>query len=282
MTSPRRILVTGAAGLLAHDLVPALRGAGHVVTAMGRDDLDVTSPAECVAATAGHDLVVNCAAWTRVDEAEGEEGLAFAVNALGAANVARGAARTGARVVQLSTDYVFDGQSTQPYAAEHPPSPLSAYARTKVAGEWAVRALCADSWVVRTAWLYGGGGPNFVSTILRLADERGTLDVVDDQRGQPTWTRDLAELLVRMIDADAGPGTYHATASGETTWHGLARAVFEERGLDPQRVRPTTTEHFRRPARRPAYAVLSNRSLDTVGVAPIRDWREALAEYLRR
>lgn len=280
MSEGLRVLVTGAGGMLAHDLVPALRAAGHVVTAVGREDLDVTEPAECSAAAAGHDLVVNCAAWTRVDDAESHEPQAFAVNAVGAANVARGASRAGARLAHLSTDYVFDGQATMPYAAEHPPSPRSAYGRTKLAGEWAVRALCVDSWVVRTAWLYGAGGPNFVTTMLRLAGERETLDVVDDQHGQPTWTGDLADLIVRMVAADAPAGTYHGTSSGETTWHGLARAVFEARGLDPKRVRPTTSAAFPRPAARPAYGVLSHATLDAAGVIPIRDWRAALMDYL--
>ena len=281
MSDHLRVLVTGAGGMLAHDLVPALRTAGHVVTAMGRDDLDVTDPDVCTAAAVGHDLVVNCAAWTRVDDAESHEQEAFAVNAVGAANVARGAADAGARLAHLSTDYVFDGQSTLPYAAEHPPSPRSAYGRTKLAGEWAVRALCANSWVLRTAWLYGAGGPNFVTTMLRLAGKRDTLDVVDDQLGQPTWTRDLADLIVRMIAADAPAGIYHGTSSDETTWHGLARAVLEARGLDPERVRPTTTDAFPRPAPRPAYSVLSHATLEVAGVTPIRDWRSALAEYLQ-
>ena len=187
-----RALVTGASGMLAHDLVPALRRAGWVVTAMDRSDLDVTDPAECVAAVDGHDLVVNAAAYTAVDDAETNEAAAFAVNAVGAANVARACSRAGARLVQLSTDYVFDGSATEPYAVDHPVAPRSAYGRTKAAGEWAVRALCPESWVVRTAWLYGAGGPNFVSTMLRLAGERETLSVVDDQVGQPTWTVDLA------------------------------------------------------------------------------------------
>ncbi len=280
MSQSLRVLVTGANGMLAHDLVPALRGAGHLVTAMARKDLDVTDPAECIAAAAGHDLVVNCAAWTKVDDAESQEPQAFSVNAVGAANVARGAAHAGARLVHFSTDYVFDGQASEPYAAEHPPAPRSAYGRTKVAGEWAVRALCADSWVIRTAWLYGAGGPNFVATMLRLAGERETLDVVDDQLGQPTWTGDLAELVARMIEADAPPGTYHGSSSGETTWHGLTRAIFEEKGLDPERVRPTTTDAFPRPAPRPAYSVLSHATLEAVGVAPIRGWRGALTEFL--
>jgi dTDP-4-dehydrorhamnose reductase len=266
--------------MLAHDLVPALRAAGHHVTPTDRDELDVTDPAECMAAADGHDLVVNCAAWTRVDEAETHEPQAFSINAVGAANIARAAADSGARLAHISTDYVFDGQATEPYAAEHPPAPRSAYGRTKLAGEWAVRAYCADSWVVRTAWLYGSGGPNFVSTMLRLAGERERLDVVDDQYGQPTWTRDLADLLVRMIDADAPAGTYHGTSSGETTWHGLARAIFEARELVSDRVRPTTTDAFPSLTPRPAYSVLSHATLEPAGVAPIRGWRDALSEFL--
>ncbi|HKX69549.1 MAG TPA: dTDP-4-dehydrorhamnose reductase [Intrasporangium sp.] len=280
MSPSLRVLVTGATGMLAHDLVPALRTAGHVVTAVGRGDLDVTDAGACTAAAAGHDLVVNCAAWTKVDDAETHEQEAFAVNAVGAANIARAAADAGARVVCISTDYVFDGQATMPYAAEHPPSPRSAYGRTKVAGEWAVRALCVDSWVVRTAWLYGAGGPNFVSTMLRLAGECDTLDVVDDQQGQPTWTRDLADLIVRMIAADAPAGTYHGTSTGRTTWHGLARAVFEARGLDPERVRPTRTDAFPRPAARPAFSVLSHATLEEAGITPIRDWLTAVKDFV--
>ena len=280
MSPSLHVLVTGATGMLAHDLVPALHEAGHVVTAMGRDDLDITDPGACIAAAAGHDLIVNCAAWTRVDDAESHEQEAFAVNAVGAANMARGAAHAGARILHLSTDYVFDGQATLPYAAEHPPSPRSAYGRTKLAGEWAVRALCADSWVVRTGWLYGAGGPNFVTTMLRLAQERDILEVVDDQHGQPTWTRDLADLIVRMIAADAPAGIYHGTATGETTWHGLARVVFEARGLDPERVRPTTTDAFPRPASRPAYSVLSHATLEEAGNTPMRDWHAAVKDFV--
>jgi dTDP-4-dehydrorhamnose reductase len=275
-----RILVTGADGMLGHDLVPALRSAGHAVTALGRPDLDVTDAAECAAGVAGHDVVVNAAAWTAVDDAETHEAQAFSVNAVGAANVARAASWAGVRLVQLSTDYVFDGTASTPYAADHPPAPTSAYGRTKAAGEWAARALCAECWVVRTAWLYGRSGPNFVETMLRLAAERETVSVVADQVGQPTSTVELSGLVVRLLEAGAPPGTYHGTASGETTWHGFARAVFEGSGLDPERVLPTTTDAFTRAARRPAYGVLSHDSLSRAGVAPIGDWREGLAAYL--
>lgn len=274
------VLVTGAAGMLARDLVPALRAAGHDVTPLPRADLDITDPIACRAAVAGHDLVVNTAAWTAVDDAETHEAQAFSVNAVGAANLARAAAAEGARMVQLSTDYVFDGHATTPYAADAPVCPRSAYGRTKVAGEWAVRALCPQSWVVRTAWLYGAGGPNFVATMRRLAGERETVSVVDDQVGQPTWTVDVADLIVRLVASPAAYGIYHATSQGQVSWYGFTRAIFEELGLDPERVRPTTTDAFPRPAPRPAWSVLSHDTLVSAGIEPIRRWREALADYL--
>ena len=275
-----RALVAGAGGMLGHDLVPALRRAGWVVTALGRDDLDVTDASQCVAAVDGHDLVVNAAAYTAVDTAETDEAAAFAVNAVGAANVARACSRAGARLVHVSTDYVFDGTATEPYAVDHPVAPGSAYGRTKAAGEWAVRALCRESWVVRTAWLYGAGGPSFVSTMLRLAGERETVSVVDDQVGQPTWTVDLADLIVRLVAGDTAYGIHHGTATGQTTWFGLARAVFELSGLDPERVLPMTTDAFPRPAPRPAWSVLSHHSLEMAGIAAIGAWDEGLRRHV--
>ena len=281
-TGAGRALVTGAGGLLAHDLVPALREAGWIVTAMGRPDLDITDPAQCRAAVEGHDLVVNTAAYTAVDAAETDEAAAFAVNAVGAANVARACSVAGARLVHLSTDYVFDGTATEPYAVDHPVAPRSAYGRTKAAGEWAVRSLCTESWVVRTAWLYGSGGPNFVSTMLRLAGERQTVSVVDDQYGQPTWTVDLASLIVRLVEADAPFGIHHGTSSGRTTWYALARAAYALSGLDPERVLPTQSSAFPRPARRPAWGVLSHHSLETAGVSPIGEWHRSVTAYVKQ
>jgi dTDP-4-dehydrorhamnose reductase len=275
-----RVLVTGAGGMLAHDLVPALETAGHAVTAPKRSDLDITDASACTAAVADHDLVINTAAWTAVDDAESHEAAAFAVNAVGAANLARATAVAGARLVHISTDYVFDGQATEPYAADAPACPRSAYGRTKAAGEWAVRAICRDSYVVRTAWLYGEGGANFVRTMMRLARERETVSVVDDQIGQPTWTVDLADLIVRLVASSAPYGTYHGTSQGQVSWFGFTRAIFEELGLDPDRVQPTTTKAFPRPAPRPPWSVLSHDTLAQVDVAPIRHWREAAAAYL--
>jgi dTDP-4-dehydrorhamnose reductase len=271
-----RWLVTGAGGMLAHDLVPMLESRGHEVTSVRRADLDVTDLEACLGAVDGHDVAANLAAWTAVDDAETREPEAFAVNAVGAANIATACSRSGARMVHVSTDYVFSGEATTPYAVDAPIAPRSAYGRTKAAGEWAVQAHCPDALVVRTAWLYGAGGPNFASTMARLAGERETLAVVDDQRGQPTWTVDLAQAIVQLVEADAPGGLWHGTSAGETTWFGFARAIFEELGLDPERVTPTTTEAFPRPAPRPAYSVLGHERWADAGLDPLPDWRDGL------
>jgi len=278
-----RWLVVGAAGMLGQDLVTALgeTPGAHEVTAVDRDEVDIIDPDACLEIVAGHDLVVNVAAWTAVDEAESHEAQAFSVNAVGAANLARASSVARARMVQVSTDYVFAGDATTPYAEDAPLAPRSAYGRTKAAGEWAVRThLPSASWVVRTAWLYGAHGPNFVKTMARLAAERDTVAVVDDQRGQPTWTVDLAHAIVRMVEAEAPFGIYHGTSGGETTWFDFARAIFAELGLDPARVSPTTTQAFPRPAPRPAYSVLGHEAWGHAGLAALRDWRLALTEAL--
>ncbi len=268
-------LVVGAGGMLGTDLVAAL--GDRPCTALTRAELDITDLAAVRAAVEGHEVVVNTAAWTAVDDAETHEAEAFAVNATGAANLARACADHGSRLVQLSTDYVFAGDATDPYAEDAPTAPRSAYGRTKLAGEWAVRALLPDrSWIVRTAWLYGAHGPSFVSTMRRLEAERDTVSVVDDQTGQPTWTVDLAEQVVAMVDSGAPAGTYHGTASGATTWRGLAQLVFELSGADPARVEPTTTAAFPRPAPRPAWSVLGHDRWAAAGLAPMRPWDEAL------
>ncbi len=270
-------LVTGATGMLGVDLVSAVRQRGHSVTACGHADLDITDAAAVDSTVGGHDVVVNLAAWTAVDAAEAQEDAATVVNGIGPAYLAQACRRAGSRMIQLSTDYVFPGTADEPYREDAPTDPVNAYGRGKRVGELAVRMTLPDSGiVVRTAWLYGAHGPNFVTTIARLAAERPTLDVVDDQRGQPTWTADVAEMLIALVDSDAPGGVYHATSSGQTTWFGLARAVFEELGLDPARVRPTDSTAFARPAPRPAYSVLSHSASERAGLTPIRDWRDAL------
>src|SRR5690348_410255 len=188
--------------MLGLDLQVALALAGvpeSDVTALARSELDITDAAQVRDAVRGHDVVVNCAAYTAVDLAESHEADAFAVNAVGAAHVATACRLAGARLVHLSTDYVFGGDATEPYAEDEPQAPRSAYGRAKAAGEWAVQAHCPQAWIVRTAWLYGAGGGNFVKTMARLAGERETLTVVDDQRGQPTWTMDVADAILRLV-----------------------------------------------------------------------------------
>ncbi|TDE15912.1 dTDP-4-dehydrorhamnose reductase [Jiangella asiatica] len=272
-----RWLVTGAAGMLGHDLVTLLTERDMKVTAARRDQLDVTDAAAVDDAVSGHDVVVNAAAWTDVDAAESDETAAFAVNGTAPGLLAAACARHGARLVHVSTDYVFDGQASEPYPEDAPTAPRSAYGRTKLAGERAVLSGLPDAVVVRTAWLYGQHGRNFVATMARLAASRDHVDVVDDQRGQPTWSHDLAQRVVELIDAGAPGGAYHATNSGSTTWFGLARAVFTHLGLDPSRVRPTTTEAFPRPAPRPAYSVLGHDGWARAGLGPMRPWEDALA-----
>lgn len=274
----RRWLVTGAHGMLGQDLVGALRVSAGTVTAMTRSDLDITDAEAVRDAVRGHDVVVNAAAWTDVDSAETFYRQAELVNATGPANLAVACEASGALLVQVSTDYVFDGSAHTPYREDAPAAPLNAYGRTKLAGEVAVRRrLPGSSLVVRTSWLYGAHGRSFVSTMARLAGERDEVDVVDDQRGQPTWTGDLAHRLVELVDAGAPAGTYHASSSGSATWFQLARAVFEELGLDSGRVRPVCSHAFRRPARRPAYTVLGSDACARIGLAPMRGWREALS-----
>ena len=278
-----RWLVVGASGMLGQDLVTMLRERGEHVRTADRaapgisDVLDITQAQACIDVMTDLDVVVNCAAYTAVDNAESHEPAAFAVNAVGAANLARAARRAGTRIVQISTDYVFDGSATTPYPEDGALAPASAYGRTKGAGEWAVRAECPDHLVVRTAWLYGAGGGCFPKTIARVAAERGGLDVVDDQVGQPTWTVDLADLVLRLVAAGAPSGIYHGTSSGLVSWHGFASAIVAAAGLDPQIVAPTTSEAFVRPAPRPAYSVLGHDALVAAGVAPIGDWAERWA-----
>jgi dTDP-4-dehydrorhamnose reductase len=268
-------LVTGARGMLGTDLCAVLDRHGIAVTAVGREDLDLFDPAAVGEAVAAHDVVVNCAAWTAVDDAETQEDEAHRVNAVAPRLLARAAAEHGRRIVQVSTDYVFDGSARSPYDEDAPVDPASAYGRTKAAGEAAVREEAPEHHLIaRTAWLYGAHGPCFPRTIARLARERGAVSVVDDQFGQPTWTVDVAELVVRLVEADAPAGTWHATSSGETSWFGFAREVVAASGLSPEVVSATDSTSFVRPAPRPAYSVLGHDKLHALGIEPIGAWQE--------
>jgi dTDP-4-dehydrorhamnose reductase len=281
-------LVTGASGNLGHDLVAVLAAQPDVdLMAASRAELDITDRGAVRAAVAGRDVVVNAAAWTDVDGAEADEAGAVAVNGTGAANIAAACAESGAVLLHVSTDYVFSGNATAPYPEDAPIQPVNAYGRSKAAGEAAVRGILPDrGFVVRTAWLYGEHGRNFVSTILRAAAERESLDVVSDVTGQPTWSYPLAAQLVALgnsaVTGQAPAGIYHGTASGSTTWYGLARAAFALSGLEPDRIRAVTSDQFRRPARRPAFSVLGHEGWARAGIAPLADWRPMLADALGR
>lgn len=253
--------------------------ADRSVQGLDLPDINIVDPRSVTDEITNADVVINCAAWTAVDDAESNESPAFAVNAVGPTNLARQCREIGARLVHISTDYVFDGEDPGPYGEDAPPAPASAYGRTKLAGEWGVRAELPDnSLIVRTAWLYGAGGPNFVKTMVALEKQRETLSVVNDQHGQPTWARHVAQQIVRLVDADAPAGIYHATSSGETTWWGFTRAIFELLNADPTRVQPTTTDSFPRPAARPANSVLGHDAWARVGIEPLPDWHDALQQ----
>ncbi len=276
-----KYLITGGSGMLGTDLAEALTG--REVTSLDRRALDITDLEAVKEAVADHGVIINCAAYTKVDAAEAEEDAAYAVNATGAGNLAIAADRAGALLVQLSTDYVFDGSANSPYQEDTPVSPMSAYGRTKAAGErLALELNPGRTHIIRTAWLYGEHGPNFATTMLRLAADHDEVRVVTDQLGQPTWTAELAQKIVALIDAGTPAGTFHLTNSGQASWYDFARAVFALSGLDPDRVKPTTSSEFVRPAPRPAYSVLGHHAWQRAHLPPMRPWRQALADAASR
>ena len=272
-----RVLVTGANGMLAADVAAALRSAGATHLALtDREDLDILDADAVKTAVARADLVINCAAYTAVDAAEENEDLALAINATGPANLASACAASGSHLVHISTDYVFSGDATEPYAEDAPMAPQGAYGRTKAAGETAVRNSGADALILRTAYLYGRGGPCFPKTIARAGKARGALTVVDDQIGQPTWTRDVAAFMLRLLEADAPAGTYHATSAGQCSWFDFAREIVASAGLGDI-VTPTDSSAYAAKAPRPGWSVLGHAANESIGVAGIGDWRERWA-----
>lgn len=272
--------MTGAGGMLARALVPELRARGHEVTALDRAGLEVTDAAAVrrVVRELRPAIAVQCAAYTAVDRAEQEEAAALAVNAAATGALAAACQEVGASIVYPSTDYVFAGTGARPYRVGDEVEPVNAYGRTKLAGERAA-AAAERALVIRTSWLYGEGGPNFVDTIARLARERDRLEVVDDQIGRPTWTASLARTTAGLMEADAR-GVFHATDGGEpVSWYGLAGEVVRLLGIETELV-PVTTAEFPRPAPRPAYSVLDCAETERRLGAPMPGWRDSLAAYL--
>jgi dTDP-4-dehydrorhamnose reductase len=272
-----RLLVTGAAGMLGTDVVRAARAAGHDVVALPHGELDVADVAalERAVAAARSDAVVNCAAWTDVDGAEEHEQRATAVNGEGAGNVARAAAVAGAPIVHVSSDYVFDGAKGAPYVESDEPRPLSAYGRSKLAGEHAVAAANPRHAIVRSSWLFGAAGRNFVETMLSLAADGRELRVVTDQVGCPTWTGHLGPALVELAGRFQ-PGLFHVAGRGASSWHGFAVEIFRAAGVSHP-VAEATTAEVPRPAPRPAYSVLATERRDAPRLPP---WQEGLAAYV--
>ncbi len=272
-----KVLIAGAAGMLGRDVVLAAGNAGHDVVGFGRSELDVTdAPAlERKLDLERPDVVVNCAAWTDVDGAEEAEEAAFAVNGTGAGNLAAAAARLGASVVYVSTDYVFDGAKGAPYVESDQPAPLSAYGRTKLAGEEATAAANKRHFVVRSAGLFGIGGANFVETMLRLAADHGEVLVVRDQVGSPTYTWHLAYGIVRLIEGIEF-GIHHMAAAGQCSWYEFAREIFEQAKVECN-VLSATTEMLGRPAARPAFSALTSQREHAIRLP---SWQDGLAGYL--
>ena len=272
-----KVLVTGAAGMLGRDVMLAAGNAGHDVVGFGRNELDV-GDADAVSAKFEGErpgVVINCAAWTDVDGAEGSEEAATAVNGGGAGNVAAAAAVVEAPVLYVSSDYVFDGSKGTPYVETDQTAPLSAYGRSKLAGEEATRAANKRHFIVRSAWLFGTGGPNFVETMLRLAADHGEVLVVRDQVGSPTYTWHLAYGIVRLIEG-VEYGIHHMAAAGACSWYEFAREIFDQAKVECK-VMSATTEMLGRPAPRPPYSALKSQREHAI---ELPSWQDGLAAYL--
>ncbi len=279
-----KLLVTGAGGMLGQTLSPYLAKRGHDVAAFGKEDLDITDGdlVERVVVEQRPDLIVHCAAYTQVDLAETEEEAAFAINEHGTENVARAAGMLNIPMLYVSTDYVFDGSNNMPYKTSDPTAPISVYGKSKLAGELAVQRHCQNYYIVRTSWLYGPYGRNFVDTIYKLGEERDQIKVVADQVGSPTSTATLSEIIADLI-VTKSYGIYHATDDGVTSWFDFAREIVKDLETKGKKVEvvPIETKDMPRPAPRPAYSALDKSDLVKALGRPLTPWQEALHDYLQ-
>lgn len=276
-----RIVISGAGGLVGRVLADRARKQGRDVLALTSADWDITDASAAERFIAADDVVVNCAAFTKVDAAEADQAGAHAVNVEGPGYVAHACARAGAQFIHISTDYVFSGSKRRPYEIDDETGPLSVYGRTKLAGELAVLAAMPDAHIVRSAWIYeGGDGGDFAAVMRRAAAGDGTVDVVADQIGSPTYVGDLVDALLEVADGAIREPLLHAANEGEASRYEQARAVFAAVGADPDRVRPVGSDRHPRPAPRPPYSALSGKQSAAAGLTPLRPWREALADAL--
>ena len=276
-----KVVVTGIKGQLGYDLVKQLTARNHQVYGIERNDLDITDEKAVKAyfEEVKPDALLHCAAYTNVDAAEEDKETAYNVNALGPKYLAQAASKVGAKMVYVSTDYVFDGTAAEPYEVDHPTHPLGVYGETKFAGEEFVKEYLDRYFIVRTAWVFGINGNNFVKTMLRLAEDRDELGVVHDQVGSPTYTVDLARFMIDLVESDKY-GVYHATNEGVCSWYEFAVEIFNQRGVNVK-VNPLTSEQFPRPAARPKYSVLSKKKIIEQGFTPLPNWKKALSAFLR-
>ena len=277
-----RLLITGGLGLLGKEIARVFEGSAGIRTT-DREEWDVTDPAACRREVDGFrpDVVVHCAAWTAVDRAESDPEKARILNVEGTRNVARACREAGALMVTFGTDYIYDGASSRPYREEDPANPLSVYGKTKWAAEEALREEGADHLLVRTQWMFGPAGKNFIRTILEKARKGEMLRIASDQVGCPTYSRDLAVAVRNLLGAGAR-GTVHFSSEGETSWFGLARHVLARCGLSAALLSPARTRELPYPAPRPAYGVLSKEKYRAITGASPRPWEEAVGEYLER
>lgn len=284
-----KVAIIGANGQLGVDLVKVFHGVNTVP--LTHKDIEIADHAktDSVLSARRPDVVINTAAFHRVEDCEAEYAKAFEVNAIGAANVARTSERLGAVLVHVSTDYVFDGKKHEPYVEDDPPNPLNTYGLTKLAGEYYVGNLCSRHYTIRTSGLYGlakcrAKGGNFIDTMLRLAREQPELKVVDDEFLVPTYTWDLAQKIHELVTKDSGGhyGIYHITNSGQCSWYEFAAKIFELEGLNTVNLRKTTHEEFRSKVMRPAYSVLGAKGLKAIGLDPLRPWQDALKDYMAK
>jgi len=282
-----KLLVTGVTGQLGGELVAALNSQGHEVIVADRERMNFLQPRQAadVVNAEQPDWVINCAAYTQVDRAESEPQAAFTINRDTPAQLAQAVADYGGRFLQVSTDFIFDGTQTRPYVEGDAPNPLGVYGQSKLEGERAVLEALPNAIILRTAWVYGVHGHNFVKTMLRLAGEGKPLRVVSDQTGTPTWTRDIVMAIKALVEQEAA-GTYHFTATGETSWQGFANAIFEEAvaaGIELQttQAEPIPTSAYPTAATRPAYSVLDTTKIRPCLSAPIPDWRDSLKKMLQ-
>lgn len=272
-----RWLVVGANGMLGQDFISELRFQN--IKIIEKPKFDIANIDEVRSNIQEVDVVVNCAAYTAVDDAESNQELASRINSDGPKNLAIVCREITAKLVHFSTDYVFSGNSEIPYDEQEIPDPKSVYGRSKLAGEQEVQKILPENhYIIRTAWLYGKHGKHFGKTVLNLAKTHNSLSVVNDQIGQPTWTKDLAKKSIEIVTNLAPTGIYHGTSSGQTSWFEYAQNIFELAGLDISRIEPVSSCAYPRPASRPHFSVLGHKAFELSGIAPIRHWRDALQE----